>query len=119
MQDEHCFHEFDGIDGAVCATGIVFNHLQDAGATKALEHRCSFMLVAMLREIQGASQGRGCGRPAPEGHQKKEKAERQGAIRPSRAQGGPPEEAIPRGPMAAAVSLVLAACRVHTTETGS
>src|SRR5574337_524791 len=52
VEGEHRFPELHGVDGTVCAAGIVFDHFQDAGAAETLEYLRRAVLVTMLREIQ-------------------------------------------------------------------
>ena len=52
----HGLLELHGVDGAVRAPGIVFQHLEHAGAAKALEHLRCVVLIAGLRKGQGVAE---------------------------------------------------------------
>ena len=52
VQDEHRFRELDRVDRSIRAAGIVFDHLQHAGTTEALEHLGRIVLVAHLCQRQ-------------------------------------------------------------------
>ena len=56
MQDEHGLLELDGIDSAVRAADVVFDHFQDAGPAESLHHLRRVVLVTALREVKGVTE---------------------------------------------------------------
>ena len=56
MQNKHSFLELYGVDSAIRATDIVFDHLNHAGATKALERLGSVVLPTSLRKVQSVAE---------------------------------------------------------------
>jgi len=56
VQNENCLFELDGVDGPVRPAGIVFHHLQHAGATESLQHLGGVMLFTVLCKVQGVTE---------------------------------------------------------------
>ena len=56
MQDEHRFLELHGVDRAVGAARVIFDHFQDAGAAEALEQLRRVVPIAVLGEVQGVTE---------------------------------------------------------------
>lgn len=56
VQDEHGFLELHGIDSAISAAYIVFDHFQDASTAETLEHFSRVVSTTALREIQGMTE---------------------------------------------------------------
>src|ERR1019366_5367842 len=56
VEDKHRFLELDGVDGPIGSVGIVFDYLQHAGPSKALQCLGGTMLFAVLSEVQGVAE---------------------------------------------------------------
>ena len=48
VEDEDCFAELDGINGSICAAGVILDDFEDACATESFERLCGHVFLAEL-----------------------------------------------------------------------
>lgn len=56
MQHKYSLFELNGVNGAVRSTHVVFDNLQDSGATKTFQRLGGIMLFPVLSEIQSVTE---------------------------------------------------------------